>query len=448
MSERLGVSVPTVKQAYIELERRGKLEARPQSGFYVRARKLRSLIKPICKDCEPVSVNCRSLIEQVYEGIHRPDVVPFGIANPSMAHPSTKALHRTMKRVMARAEERSLGYAPTTGEPGLKRQLAFRYLDRGFQLDPDEIIVTNGGQEALALALQSVARKGDVIAVESPTYHGMLELIESLGMLALEVKTCTTGGVILDSLEKALDRHPVAACMFSSTLNNPLGSVTCEDHRARLVAMLEQREIPLIEDDVYGELLFDGSIPRPGQLFSRKGMVLTCGSFSKTAAPGYRIGWLIPGRFGEQAQRLKRCLSCSSGLLQQLTLAEFLASGDYDRQLKALRPVLQSNAERMAGMVMDHFPTGTLSSSPRGGSVLWLQMPNRIDSVALFEQALNEQISTAPGLVFSTGRRYRNYLRLSFGHPWTPRLEWGIRKLGEIACEMAVTRQSKVARNS
>lgn len=432
MSRRLDVSVPTVKQAYVELERQGRVEARPQSGFYVRVQLRNRLKKSACRDCEPVQVRCQSLNARVYDGIHRPGVVPFGIANPCMAKPAAKSLHRTMKRVMSRAEERALSYAPTMGEPGLRRQLAFRYLDRGFQLDPDEIIVTNGGQEALSLALQSVAGKGDVIAVESPTYFGLLELIESLGMLALEVDTCPTGGVVLSSLEKALQRHKVAACMFSSILNNPLGSITTEEHRANLVGLLERHGVPLIEDDVYGELIFDGPLPRPAQTFSRKGRVLTCGSFSKTAAPGYRIGWLVPGRYAEQAGRLKRCMSCSSGFLQQLTLAEFMATGDYERHVRSLKPVLRLNAERMAAQVAEQFPEGTLSSSPQGGSVLWLQLPNGVDSVALFEEALEQGISTAPGPIFSTGRRYRNYLRLSFGHPWTDPLEQGLERLAEL----------------
>jgi DNA-binding transcriptional MocR family regulator len=439
LSAGLGVSVPTVKQAYLELERRGSVQSRPQSGFYVQSQRRNALVRPLAAIggfAQPAPVRCRSLIERVYEAIHRPDVVPLGIANPSMARPAAKALHRTMKRVMARAETRSLSYAPTLGEPQLKRQIAYRYLDLGSQVAPDDVIITNGGQEALAIALWAAARPGDLIAVESPTYHGMLELIESCGMLAVEIETCAEDGVSLAALAKAIERHDVKACMFSSALNNPLGSCTSDDHREALVSMLEARGIPLIEDDVYGDLLFDGTRPRPARCYSRKGLVFTCGSFSKTVAPGYRIGWLLPGRQEERARRLKRAFSCSSGLLQQMTLTEYIAGGDYDRYVRSLRTVLQRNAERMSALVARHFPDETRVSRPRGGSVLWIELPRRVDSQQVFERALEQGIAITPGLIYSPARRFRNYVRLSYGHPWNDRLEDAIVRLGALTGEL------------
>jgi DNA-binding transcriptional MocR family regulator len=340
--------------------------------------------------------------------------------------------------VMARAEERSLGYAPGFGEAGLRRQIAYRYLDTvGSNVDPDDICVTNGGQEALLLALSAVAGKGDVIAVESPTYHGLLELIDSLGMLAIEVETCPEEGVQLDALEMTLDAHRVKACMFSTTLSNPLGVSMADDKRKALVHMLDARGIVLVEDDVYGDLLFDGRRPAPAAFHSASGQVLTCGSFSKTAAPGYRIGWLITGSYRDRISRLKRSYSCTSGLLQQLTLAEFLASGDYERYLHTLRPVLRRNAERMSAAVARHFPPETRTSKPVGGSVLWLELPDNVDSEKLFERALKDGISIAPGRIFSPASRYRNFIRLSFGHPWTDAIDEGLQRLGLWVSEMA-----------
>jgi DNA-binding transcriptional MocR family regulator len=432
LSRKLDVSIPTVRQAYLELERHGRIEARPKSGYFVQAKRLNPLVSIKCRDCKPMEVRCQNLIDRVYVSIHQPGVLPLGIANPSMAAPATKTLHRAMKRIMARAETRSLGYAPAYGEPGLCRQITYRYLNQGGSVDPGEVLITNGGQEALTLALKSVARPGDVIAVESPAYYGMLELIESLGMLALEIETCPIEGIMLDSLEKALGSHRIAACMFSSAINNPLGCLSSDEYRESLVALLEKHGVPLIEDDVYGELYFDGPRPKPAQFFSRKGLVLTVGSFSKTVAPGYRIGWLLPGNFGDRARKLKRALSCSSGLLQQLTLAEFMASHDYDRHLNRLRPVLKQNAERMAACIERHFPSDTAISQPRGGSVLWLEMPGNIGSESLFNAAMEKCISIVPGDIFSAGSRYNNCIRMSFGHPWSEAIEEGIATLGRL----------------
>jgi len=436
MSSRIGVSIPTVRQAYVELERQRRVESRPQSGFYVRGFLSNDMVRPsprFRRTAKPVPVSRRSLMDRVFDGIHQPDVLPFGIADPSMAKPPAKALHRTMKRVMARAEGRSLAYAPNNGEPGLRRQIAYRYLDSvGSNVDPDGICITNGGQEALSLALAAVAKRGDVIAVESPTYHGQLELIESMGMLAIEVETCPEEGVELDALRKTLDAHPVKVCMFSTTLSNPLGASMPDAKRKELVELLDEREIVLIEDDVYGELLFDGQRPKPAEFHSHSGHILTCGSFSKTAAPGYRIGWLLTGGHHDEIVRLKRSFSCSSGLLQQMTLAEFVASGDYDRHLKTLRHVLQCNARRMAAAIASYFPTETRISKPVGGCVMWLELPEPVDSEKLFNLAIQGGISIAPGSIFSPCNRYRNFIRLSFGHPWTSEIEAGIRKLGDM----------------
>lgn len=435
MSQTAGVSIPTVRQAYIELEKQRRVESRPQSGFYVRPARENALVRPaprFNRTVQPVSIKCRSLMDRVFDGLYRPDVAPFGIANPCMARPAAKALHRAMKRVMSRAQERSLGYAPTCGEPKLQRQVALRYLDTmGLSVDPEEICITNGAQEALSLALQAVADEGDVIAVESPTYHGLLELIESLGMLAIEVETCPEEGVMLPALEKTLDLHPVKVCMFSTTLSNPLGVTMPDERRRELAALLDARDVVLIEDDVYGELRFDGVRPRPTSSYMQSGRAMTCGSFSKTAAPGYRIGWLLTGRFADEIRRLKRSFSCSSGFLQQLTLAEFLASGDYDRYLKTLRPLLKQNADRMSACVGRFFPAETRTSSPVGGSVLWLELPGNVRAEELFDAALEAGISIAPGDIFAPRNRYGSFIRLSFGHPWTDETEASLRWLGD-----------------
>lgn len=439
MSQSAGVSIPTVRQAYVELERQRRVESRPQSGFYVRQVAHNEIVHPApSSKGEPVCLNCRPLMVRVYDGINHPELVPLGIANPCMAKPAAKKLHRAMKRVMARAEERSLGYATTIGEPSLRRQIAYHYLDTaGIQVEPDQIAITNGGQEALLLALKAVASPGDVIAVETPTYHGLLELIDSLGMLAVEIETCPEEGVVLGELRRTLEQHRVKACMFSTTLSNPLGVTMPERDRRKLVEILEEFDTVLIEDDVYGDLRFDGIRPVPAQFLSNSARIITCGSFSKTAAPGYRIGWVVSDRFMDGITRLKRAFSCSSGLLQQLTLADFLASGNYSRHLKTLRPVLKCNAERMSAMVAEHFPADTRTSKPVGGSVLWLELPGGIDSEQLFDDAIEAGISIAPGQIFSPSNRYSNFVRLSYGHPWNERTEDAVRWLGQRVGELS-----------
>jgi DNA-binding transcriptional MocR family regulator len=254
-------------------------------------------------------------------------------------------------------------------------------------------------------------------------------------MLAVEVATCPEEGVIVDEVERTLSTHRPAACVFSTTLGNPLGVTMPEPDRRRLLDVLQKHDVVLIEDDVYGDLRFDGIRPTPAQFAGGSARVLTCGSFSKTAAPGYRIGWVVAGDLIGRIGRLKRAYSCSSGLLQQLTLADFMASGDYLRHLKALRPILARNAARMSALVEAHFPADTRTSKPVGGSVLWLELPGSVDAVGLFDAAIAAGISIAPGRIFSPCVRYAHCLRLSHGHCWDERIESAIAWLGLAARE-------------
>ncbi len=341
LSIRLGVSLPVVKQAYLELVDLGKVSARPQSGYYVRPNLCRGLLSlgPKERQFEAVNLTCRSLIEKVYQTEHMTGLVHLGMSNPSRARPATQMLNRSLRRAMSRAGDDATDYAPINGDLELRRQLALCYLDQGLNVDPEEIIITNGAQEALSLALQAVAGPGDVIAVESPTFFGILELIEGLGMRAVEIETCHEDGLWLEDLRKALERVSIRACLFSTAINNPLGSLMPEATRAEMVAMLEDRDIPLIEDDVYTELCYQVPRPRIARAYAKKGQVLTCSSFSKTASPGYRVGWILPGDFREDVARLKRSHSASSPYLLQLALTEFIRYGEYQTHLKAFKEV-------------------------------------------------------------------------------------------------------------
>lgn len=434
LSRQFEISVPTVKQAYIELERQGRVCARPQSGYYLQAQQARTL-KPrpaTWSQCKPAEVKCRSLIEQVHAAVHLPNTVALGISNPVQAHPPDKTLARLMRSVLSKYADKAVSYGPVTGDAKLRMQLAFRYQEQGVDVNPDDIVITNGAQEALSIALQCVAKRGDIIAIESPCFFGIIELIETLGMQALEVYTCTEDGVGLEELSKAIEQHNVTACLFSTAINNPLGSMKTDAQRQSMVSLLEQHNIPLIEDDVYSELYFSEKKPRPAQLYSEKGLVMTCSSFSKTAAPGYRIGWLLPGKFEEQAKRIKRAQSCSTPMLQQWTLNEYIASGDYDRHLCVLRKNLVYNCERMRALVAEHFPPEVCISKPQGGSVLWIRCQSHVNTSVFFQQALDQGVSFAPGTVFSPSGKYGHYMRISFGVHWNESIEQAVQTLGQL----------------
>jgi DNA-binding transcriptional MocR family regulator len=434
LSRQFEISVPTVKQAYLELERQGTISARPQSGYYLKATQARTLLPMRGKwaGCEPTEISCRSLIEQVYEAVHMPDSVALGISNPVHAHPPDKTLARLMRSVLSRVSEKAVSYGPINGDPKLRLNLAFRYQEQGVLVDHEDLIITNGAQEALSIALQCVAERGDIIAVESPCYFGLIELIESLGMKALEVYTCTEEGVCVAELAKVIEQHPVKACLFSSAISNPLGSMMTDEQRQAMVRLLEKNDIVLIEDEVYSDLYFTERRPVPAQLYSEKGLVLTCSSFSKTAAPGYRVGWLLAGKFEEKAKRIKRAQSCSTSMLQQWTLSDYLMSGEYDRHLQVLRKTLRYNCERMRALIAQYFPEQVCISKPKGGSVLWVRCRSHVDTSQFFKQAIAQGVNFAPGEIFSPSGKYKNYMRISYGVQWSEKIDHAVQVLGKL----------------
>lgn len=435
MSRQAGVSLATVSQAYIELERKGLVEARPKSGFYVRRRSVRepALPRSARPAREPRRVQCADALDSILAAAQEPGIVSLGVANPSPDLLPAKALTRALTRVAQRDRSAGLEYCFQPGAEDLRRQVALRYADLGCAVSPDDVLITTGATEALALALKSVAGPGDVVAVESPAYFLTLRLIEQLGMLALEIRTDPGTGIELGSLARALGRERVRAVVTVSDFHNPLGSLMPDAKKRALVEMLAQRQIPLVDDDVYGDLSFTDVRPTPVTRFDRDGLVLACSSFSKTLAPGYRVGWLLPGRYRERAAHWKQSMTGASPTLTQLALAEFLRAGNYDRHLRRIRRVYREQVERMRYAIAQRFPEGTRVSRPGGGFFLWVELPRGVDGEVLFRRCLERGVSVTPGTLFSPTREFRNYIRVCCGRPWTEEVERALDTVAAVA---------------
>jgi DNA-binding transcriptional MocR family regulator len=288
----------------------------------------------------------------------------------------------------------------------------------------------------VALALLAITQPGDTIAIESPTNFSFLQLLKELGVMVMEVPTDPRDGVDMDELEKIFCHNRIKACLFMPNFHNPLGTVMSADSKQRLVRLLDRYEIPAIEDDISAELYFDEPHPKPLKAFDRKGWVLTCSSFSKTLAPGLRIGWIIPGRrFKEKILRLKGGTTVSTATLNQYLVMQFLASGAYERHLRFLRPALKKQAIRTTLAVKAYFPPGSRLAVPKGGSFLWIQLNPVVDAARLYRKALDHYISVIPGVVCSNSKQFKNYIQLSYGAPFTRRMEKGIQTLGGLISE-------------
>ncbi len=347
-----------------------------------------------------------------------------------------RRLNRGLAAVARAAGGLGLAYDPPPGLPALRRQIARRAAEWGVAIGPDEVVTTIGTMEALHLCLRSVARAGDTVAVESPSYYGVLQLIESLGMRALEIPARAGTGMDLALLDEALRRHRVKACLVVANFSNPIGALMPDEAKRELVQILARRDVPLIEDDIYGDLHFDGARPRPVRAFDRRGMVMLCASFSKTLAPGYRVGYVVPGRFREAVERLKFAQTVACPTLPQMAIADFLESGGYERHLRRLRRCVADQVARVSEAIAQHFPEGTRISRPRGGFLLWVEMPAGKSALELHARAAARGVSVAPGPIFSAKARFANCVRISCGFPWSETIARAVRTLGEIAREL------------
>ncbi|MBL8720056.1 MAG: PLP-dependent aminotransferase family protein [Myxococcales bacterium] len=427
-------SVATAVLAYRTLEAKGVLEARPQSGHYVRIAARPPLPEPRATRtlAAPAAPAVSSLVAKVYGAARDPRVVNFGTAVPAAALLPVERLGRIVARLARTELAQHIHYDVPPGNVHLRRQIARRSVEWGCALGEDDFVTTVGAMEALHLALRAVTQPGDVIAVESPTYYGLLQLIESLGLRVVEIPAHPGVGLDLAALEEALAQHRVRAVLAMPNFNNPLGSLMPEANKKELVEMLARREIPLIEDDLYGDLHHQGERPRSAKAFDRDGNVLLCGSVSKTIAPGFRVGWIAPGRHRDRVEALKFAQSVGTPPLLQVAVAELMEAGGYDRHLRGMRTALAAQVQHTRDAIATLFPPGTRVSRPQGGFVLWVELPHGVRALDVHQRALAARISVAPGPIFSARGKFSGYLRLSCGHPWTPELEAAVRTLGQI----------------
>ena len=429
------ISPSTVFQAYYLLESRGLIRAVPRSGYFVAARADGVLLaEPRTSDPQPgiQAVEVSDLICSILGSARSRDIVPLGSAFLDPALFPLDRLRRALISSTRRLEPWNMVDDLPPGNLRLRREIAKRYLQQGMTVDADEVVLTNGAMEALNLCLSALARPGDAVVVESPTFYIALQALQHLGLHAIEVPTHVREGIDLGRLEQVIELYRPKACWLMTTFQNPLGSLMPDTKKRDLVEMLARHNLPMIEDDVYAEL-YEGKVaPLPARAFDRRGLVLHCSSFSKCLAPGYRVGWAAPGRWVRDVQRLKVTTSLSGSIPVQAALAEYLQEGGYDRHLRSLRLSLQAQRASLFDAVTRNFPEGTQIVRPAGGYFMWLELPIGVDAMALYRAALAERISIAPGPMFSARAEFRHHIRLTCGQRWDAALERATRTLARL----------------
>ncbi len=415
LSASLSVSVNTVREAYLLLESRGILKARPQAGFYV-AIPVETPRHPQTSDPVPTMVTVPDIVHQVMRDSVNSDYVSLALALTDHNLLPLPDVERALIHALRYRPHETLGYQFKGFTRDLRTHIARRLMAVGVDAASEDLVITAGCMEAVSLALLATCTRGDTVAVESPTYFIFFRLIERMGIKVVEIPADPDTGMQLDVLEYVLDTHSVKAVLSTSNFHNPTGSLMSDERKTRLVSLVSAAGAALIEDDIYGELHFGAKRPAPLAAFDSDGTVIHCSSVSKTVSAGLRIGWVRGGRWSEDIERLKATFSITPPAPSVQALTEYLDSGRYDRHLRKLRRALNDNMCRLIRQVRDEFPEGTRMTNPSGGMTTWVELPRGIDTVELYRKAREKGISIAIGPMFTMSRDFHQFLRLNAGY--------------------------------
>ncbi|MFG4004038.1 aminotransferase-like domain-containing protein [Flavobacterium aquidurense] len=426
------VSMNTIKQAFLELESKSLIESRPKSGFYVSKTSNRKLLIPSMNKLKlsEQKMTSEDLITKVFDSLSDKDITRFSIGVPDPSLLPIAKLNKGLAKVVRNLAESGTSYEPVQGSANLRRNVAKWAIVLEGKLTEDDFVTTSGAMNAIFNCLMAVTKRGDTIAIESPVYFGIIQIAQNMGLNIIELPTHPTTGVDLEALKKVI--HKVDVCCFMSNFSNPLGSLMPDANKKELVKLLTYHNIPLIEDDLYGNLFFGTVRPKPCKYYDEAGIVMWCGSVSKTLAPGYRVGWVAPGKFKDKIIRQKMAQTVCMPSLYQEVIADFLEHGRYDHHLRTLRSTLYTNSLNFQRTIEDHFPENTKISQPQGGSFLWLELDKSIDTAVLYDKAIQQKIGFAPGRIFTQHDQYNNCMRLNFGLEWKEKVELDLKRLGQL----------------
>ncbi len=436
LAAREAVSVPTAVAALRHLEREGLVIARPRSGFYVTEFNAVAPSSHVIKS-HPQHIEIAAMAKELFE-IRDRSSIRFGAATPDASWLPAKSLARACLDANRLLGDTALSYSYPPGHRSLRATLAKRASRWGGKFAADDIIVTAGATQALVLALRVVAKRGDIVGIESPTYFGTLLVLESLGLKALEIATDHTLGLSTDAVEHALKRKKLAAIICSPSVQNPTGASMPLAARKRLFALAASAGVPLIEDDTYGELCGRQRLS-PCKAFDRiesEGNVIYCASFSKTLAPGWRVGYVVPGKYFDAIFAMRQKESHAGNLALETALNQHLVSGDHDRHLARLRDRMETSLQSIATRIGASFPHGTRLSIPKQGFLLWVELPPQINSRTLAQRAQLEGISVSPGELFSPQSTYKHHLRFNCAIEIDTPVLRAIERVGHIAGSM------------
>ncbi len=415
VSRQQDVSMSTAVSCYQELESQGWIYARPQAGYFVSTRKSKHNTPKWAQFVSKISP-----VNQTFSH-HSARNGPLGVSSTTIDETALTELDRSFRRANKRLGNRLNQYPAYQGEASLRNALSTHFTKLGLPIDPEEMVITSGCMPAIKTALESCTQVGDAVAISSPCFNGILDLLGKMGRKIVEIPSIDDG-IDLIQLELHFQQGSVKAGIFCTTHMNPQGITMSAEQKQTLATLANRYQIPVIEDDVYFELSYSEHSPLPAKYYDQEGYVLWCGSVSKSLSPSYRLGWCLPGRYTERYYQQHNAGSFGISLPIQLAMADFIETGHYTKQLKYRRSKLLNLKSAYLKFLSERLPEQVKISDPQGGMVLWLQIPDlKID---LFNSLIKQHnIDIRLGQLFSGLPLYNDCIRINFGFELTDEIK-------------------------
>ncbi|WP_339388750.1 PLP-dependent aminotransferase family protein [Vibrio caribbeanicus] len=413
LARQYSVSMSTAVNCYQELESQGWIHASPQSGFFVTVQPLLHSIPEWVTFESKVTQIPKTVIERAARSFNQAG--PLGVSSAPIDELTRLELERSFRRGVSRTGNYLEEYPDHQGSLFLRQAVTKHLARANFPFSAEQVVITEGCMAAIKLALESCTRAGDTVAISSPCFNGILELLALMERKIIEIPS-NKDGIDLEQLERHLDTGLLNAAVFCTSHMNPQGITMTVAQKQKLASLANQHQVPIIEDDVYLELSHLPEPPLPAKYYDEGGYILWCSSISKTLSPSYRLGWCLPGRFIHRYKNQVGLSTYGISLPVQAAIGDFIESGSYAKHLTKQCHQLRINKKEYTDYLLQRLGDRVKISAPQGGMVLWLQVPT-LDVKAFRHAVESIQLDIRLGDLFSTLNLYDDCFRVNFGYP-------------------------------
>lgn len=436
LAQQLGVTRLTVHSAYAELQAGGWIEATVGRGTFVAARTPARLARPA--DRFGHEVTPAGLMSDMLHMTQLPGLYELAKADPTPALFPLRNWQRASELALAADGAELLNYTTSQGDPVLRATLCELVRERGISAGPDEIMVTSGVSQGLALATEVLARPGMTVLVEQPTYLGLLNILAARGVEAVGLPV-DEHGLVVAAVEQALHDQRPAFLYTIPTFQNPGGVCLAPERRAALLELARRHNLPIVEDDIYARLAYDTAPPPALKSIDRSGQVIYLSSFSKCLMPGLRIGYAVaPAASIHKMVLARQAHDLCSPLLTQRALALFIERGWLHSHVRRVLPHYRERRDALLQALERFLPADVQWTYPHGGMACWVTLPQLTSSADLYMRAIARGVAFAPGEVFKATSDGQAHFRLCFGAESPERITEAVATLGSLLREQGL----------